>query len=425
MTYRFSVVASGYHKGRLLFVWEPNIPPGDSFAEPPETNVTYSKIVDIAKERDFSITIGWGSNSPGLILQKPIQSDSNDMYSTGTPILPNTALDNGVLTCYVLNTLVTTGDNSEDITIMVQAHSDDLDLWGPNQDALQGLTMKPQAAPALFEAQAGQVGDSEPNMEENAAEATVDLGAVGGSPNPKTTGIFLHGDPVKSFRTLLKRYCLRRSVVLDITVAEDQLAVADFSGNGYAYMPDESYAALDGGVFNGPFTIHSLIYFCFAGWRGSTRFKLLPMVYAGGAAANASLTVRRGNNNTLSDPTVVYYARSPLGVNQIDARYDFSVNGAQVSNKASGHVTDFELPYYATDRFAPTVTGAVTNELGYGATATFATNATTQNYFIILKEYGAVGEDYNLFFFTGVPPLWYKPLSQPVSQLRPLVDPVS
>lgn len=433
MTYRFQVVASGYHKGRLLFVWEPSNPPVDPILNPPESNVTYSKIVDIAKERDFSITVGWGSSRPSLEVTSPVTDALGPMFSTTGVINGSPNNDNGVLTCYILNPLVTSGDNTSPIEIIMHSSSTDMEVWSPNQDNLKGLTMVRQVAPSEgllrpksdddgpLSPQAGEatIGDTEPGIE-NAAEETSDLGHVGGSPAAKTFGVFTAGESIRSFRTMLKRYVLRHSVLISGIIPEGSMAAITWEGLGYAYMPGEPIGGIQTPVFDGPFTPHSLIFYCFSGWRGSYRIKLLPVTLGSGSEFNSSsLTISRGNNNSLTDFSFQNYPRTVVGINAIDRLHDHSWNGIQVSNPVQGNVCDFELPYYAIQRYAPISSAVISKELGYQATLIIANgNMETspsasqipapgdREVFAIYREYGAIGEDYNLFFFTGVPPLW-------------------
>eukprot|EP01003_Olkasia_polycarbonata_P005957 NODE_5_length_3916_cov_139.898112_g4_i0.p1 GENE.NODE_5_length_3916_cov_139.898112_g4_i0~~NODE_5_length_3916_cov_139.898112_g4_i0.p1 ORF type:complete len:783 (+),score=66.13 NODE_5_length_3916_cov_139.898112_g4_i0:1377-3725(+) len=412
MTYRFSVVGSGYHKGRLLFVWEPVTPPGDPLLNPPETNVTYSKIVDIAKERDFSITIGYAAHYAGLQVPLFIQNDQPDMFSVGYPMSFNSAADNGILTCYVLNTLVSSGSDTNPISILVHTSSDDMEFWSPKQDNLKDLTYNVQGVPPrsvedLLDAQAGTVGDIEPGPEA-AAEETRDLGTVGGDPLPATFGIFTAGETVRSFRTLLKRYTLRRSIVINDTVPTGNIASIYWTGLSYPYFTDSPYTGLDGGIFNGPFTIHALIAGCFSGWRGSYRIKLLPAVVGNGDQwSSTSLTVCRGSDNTLLDPQVELWSRDTAGMNAFDAEHDYSWGGAQMSNPSQGNVCDFEIPYYSGTRFVDNKVSTFTSDLSYDATLLLDNPGTgSREVFSVIREYGAVGEDYNLFFFLGVPPIW-------------------
>jgi hypothetical protein len=407
MTYRFQIVASGYHKGRLLFVWEPNTAFQGVI---PESNVTYSKVVDIAQERDFAITIGWGSNKPALEIATAVQLGLPDMFSIGVPATTTPGFDNGTLTCYVLNPLVTSGSDTSSITILCHTSSDDMELWAPDGDRLKRLTYNPQGAPPppLLEGQAGHVGDVE-GVVENAAEETAHLAPVGGDRIPKTFNTFTSGETVKSLRTLLKRYFLRRSIVATTDVQTGTYNSIKWTGTAYPYMPDVPFPGSSTGVFRGPFTIHSLVAYCYAGWRGSFRIKLLPALIGNGNQwPRASITVSRGTFVRMEDPTYLPHSRNQFGANNCDEIFDYSFNGCQVSNEASGNVLDFEIPWYSNERFGPILPDPVARNMSYEASL-YVDNPTdaVRSVFGIYKEYGAIGEDYNLFFFTGVPPIWF------------------
>jgi hypothetical protein len=59
MEFRFQVVCSNYHKGRLKIVYEPYF-----FGSTGEYNVQYVHIVDIADTTDFTVRVGWGNPKP-------------------------------------------------------------------------------------------------------------------------------------------------------------------------------------------------------------------------------------------------------------------------------------------------------------------------------------------------------------------------
>jgi hypothetical protein len=67
--YRFVVACSGFHKGRLLVVYDPNGSPAnsDSF---PNINTQKVAIVDLASTRDFCIDVGWGQQAAFCNLKK-------------------------------------------------------------------------------------------------------------------------------------------------------------------------------------------------------------------------------------------------------------------------------------------------------------------------------------------------------------------
>ena len=79
-----------------------------------------------------------------------------------------------------------------------------------------------------------------------------------------------------------------------------------------------------------------------------------------------------------------------------------------MSNPASGGVVDVEIPYYGNTRvnwFASF--RSFSGSLGHTLNS-FAVNLTDeeQPVLAIWDQYISVGEDFNLFFFMGVPAAW-------------------
>lgn len=141
MTYRFQVVGSGYHKGRLLAVWDSTVPNAT-----PEVNTVYSKIIDISEERDFSITVGWGAPQPGLTVYPTMQSPLVDRFVVRGLSSPNLTYANGALTLYVLNDLVTSGANTSPVTILCHAYSKKMTYWSPDSERIKNSTTELQPA---------------------------------------------------------------------------------------------------------------------------------------------------------------------------------------------------------------------------------------------------------------------------------------
>jgi len=116
---RVQIVASGFHKGRLLVEWDPV-----SSVVTPETQVQYSKIIDIATERDFSIDIGWGSQYAAL---ETGGFPTATQYTAGgfTPTV-NPLQHNGVVTIRVLNELVAPSGSTDPVQVLTWISFPDL-----------------------------------------------------------------------------------------------------------------------------------------------------------------------------------------------------------------------------------------------------------------------------------------------------------
>jgi len=113
MRFRFNVIASAYHRGRLKLVWDPDFSP-DSAGDIYNTN--YTTIVDISNDKEVTMDVGWGSNysylrAGGLRLPK---------FSTSA-FTEKDDFCNGTLSVYVVNGLTSPGVNSSDVEVAVFA----------------------------------------------------------------------------------------------------------------------------------------------------------------------------------------------------------------------------------------------------------------------------------------------------------------
>jgi hypothetical protein len=131
MKFRFQVVASNFHKGRLKVVWDPY-----GF-ESNEYVTNYTHIIDIAEDKDFTVQIGWGSDYGFLTHTEPGVDDKG--FGTGASSITPGMFGNGVLRVYVVNELTvpnSTVDNTVSINVFVSA-GDDFEVANPDDDALR------------------------------------------------------------------------------------------------------------------------------------------------------------------------------------------------------------------------------------------------------------------------------------------------
>jgi hypothetical protein len=189
--FRLQIVASKFHKGRLIVSWDP------SYHKSAEENIQYSKIVDISEDRDITFEIGWGQPQPYAIMDIP-DSDVNWRHRTSayTSHDPNT---NGVLSIRVLNPLAVTTDaslnNDIDINIFTSA-GEGFEVFSPRR--------VPQMSPFEDQSYDGPMEEQSDVMDAPLPETTPS-DTMGETVSDKSTLIY-HGDPVSSLRQLLKRY---------------------------------------------------------------------------------------------------------------------------------------------------------------------------------------------------------------------------
>jgi hypothetical protein len=402
ITYRFQVCCSGYHRGRLLLVWDPVLA-----STVPEVNTVYSRIVDIGETKDFEITVGWGSPRPALFTDHIL--GSSNTFSTGSLFAPNLQTQNGVLSAYVLNDLVTSGANTDPVHIIVSVSSKDLQVIGPNADNLREVTFhqKPVVeVREVLEAESGEVSDDPVSMPEG-AEPMGPIASVG--PALELTHI-VSSEVVTSFRMCMKRYSLQRVIDIPFSKTAADIVRIAVTGNSYPIYRGNVPAGQFGTFNDVPTNMFNYVPACFAQWKGSTRWKIFDLnksldTYHG---LNPELaTISRGNANN-SAGTATSYVSDVTNLRALVSSITESWSGEQVTSDANGRVFDFELPYYASVR-SSTCHSTVTSEgLGWTLSQLFFPSADDSG--DVASRHAvhvATGEDYNLFFFLGVPPMWW------------------
>jgi hypothetical protein len=418
MKFRFQIVASTFHKGRLKFVYDPNEIPATS-----GYNVNYLRIVDIADENDFTIEIGNGQQytlvSHALPGVDPLQ------FSAVTPVFKQYFNDNGGIGVYIVNELTTpnsTANNDIEVNVFVSM-GDDFEVFVPD-DTLGEFTFKP------FEAQSGEegltpesLGTTEPDKPQQAM--SMNLGP--GVQDTELVNKVFTGESIQSFRTMLKRYNLHESF-------------GTYQGGEYLISGRRSWfpylrGAVAGAVhqtstaqaYNYCNTI--LLHWisnCFSGKRGSIRYKIVPR---SDISVENTITVRRAPFSFGSlayvqsfGPTLTYTSNSQIAESAVmkdDAnnvpRYGSPFTGTTGSAYTYSNVNgtmEFEMPYYSSLRFTPGKQDDYTAVQRWDACWDFyialhdLTGVTKQQIYDI---YAAAGEDYQCYFWTGMPRLYYEP----------------
>jgi len=346
MIYRFQIVASGYHKGRLLVVWDPYVQ-----TSAPETNIQYSKIVDLADERDFTFEVGWGS--PYAWLTVP-NLTSTLPYSNTTPFAASTADHNGVISVYVLNELTTpSAAFATDIAINVFVSAcDDYKLSVPSSQRLSNLSYAPQATP-----QSGTFEEVDTEMKNAPSIGMAKETIAMCEPLVDSTDLVYMGESIVSLRQLLKRYNFYTT--LGANVASTVSGMYQYSlpafplHRGYSlYGPS---AAPLGNINPGPLTLMNYLSSAFIAYRGGTRWKILVDDILKSAT---TISVDRV-------PTLGSYTGNPFTYTNdiVTTQYDFvkNINQQRVSALAGSHYTiseqpvlEFEVPFYQDRRFSST-----------------------------------------------------------------------
>lgn len=197
--YKFIVVATPFHRGKLMIKYDPR---NFAAATRTETNLQYTHVLDLEETRELTLKIGWGQHPsynriPQLYLRSsgPPAPLAIPFNTTGGFAYDNTS--NGVLEVVVLNKLSAPTIGAT-IDILVYAYAgEDFEVFEPTTRNLNHLSQ--------FTPQSGSE-DVHPNMDHQ-------IETICHSAEAPQLSIIHHGDPVISFRQLLKRYELHRVTV--------------------------------------------------------------------------------------------------------------------------------------------------------------------------------------------------------------------
>lgn len=405
MIYRFQIVASGFHKGRLLLVWDPA-----SQITAPETNVQYSKIVDLAEERDFSFEVGWGANTTYLNVPAlaDMQAYSTSIY-TG---LDTTASFNGVLSVYVLNELTTPNSTvNNDIAINVFVSGcEDYKVSVPTGDQISNLTPTTSLVPqsGTFE----EVALEEKNAPRN--EVAKETFAMC-QPLVSSADSVYFGETVVSLRQLLRRYSLWSSLagVVNASRGVSTLQMPDFPGHrGYTAYGAVAYVGAGGaGNYNpSSTTIMHWLAMAYMAYRGGVRHK----VVLGNLVNTAGGVITVARDSAIAGYPAVY-ARTAADV--VTNQFAFAAN--RLNNllktcQSGGHIVptclqsaiEYETPMYTNNRFLSTRNLGFRTSYGvdnFSHTLTMSTGiiAGTPSYDVFI----AGAEDSTFVGFQGCPAL--------------------
>jgi len=409
MKFRFQVVASAFHRGRLKIVYEPY-----QMGAQTEYNINYMHIVDISEDKDFTVEIGWGSPYPYLRHKSP--GVSVTPFQSGPVPLTGPAQDlcNGYLYVSIVNELTSpnaTVNNDVSVNVFVST-GDDFEVKNPSEDLIKNLT--------LFQAQSGfenQVGDE--TVVQTDKDCTTEpskpiqdsvLGSMA-APLDLTdpaTRVF-YGEEITSFRQCLKRYNYFQYFPLNSDATATGVQHVRYTLNSYPFNRGEAGVNSAFGTTNYcKNTLFNYIGSAYMGWRGGMRWKFLTALgdHAGELRAQRLNTLAPINTYTQTavDVTTATVAEAMRNVTEM---YDTLWAGGAATPTSNQSVLEVEIPYHNNHRFA------IARELNYASSQSDPTfnpfaidyigsfaNADRGNG---LQAYVAAGEDFSYFFFVGAP----------------------
>jgi len=400
MRYRFQIVASAFHKGRLKITYDPVVLDSNEF------NTNYVYIADVATDKDFTLDVAWGQEVSMIGSLNP-NTDVPPFISL-IPITTGQGKSNGVLTVHVLTELTTpnaTVDNDIAINVFVSAGSD-FEVYDPMDDKIEPLTW--------FLPQSGfvpQSAEADPPPEDNAPTISSSKSMLSSVDAPKGTDLVYFGDPITSFRQCMKRYNVHSAVAPSAT--GDYWLRYKLNNFPY-YRGNVPGAVTPVSVGNYNFSKMTLLNYvtpAYTCWRGGLRWKHVLT----GSQKNStntqffSATRLHGTGgfdileSVVEDMTSSQGKRMEIATRRIGSTH----SGTHWSTLEQNPVLEVELPFHRNRRFAQGKQADYTSPSTldeFHITRTIWSANTNSSPYILSSV--AAGEDFTLGFFTGCPVAW-------------------
>lgn len=402
MRYRFQVVCSDYHKGRLRIVWDP------VYVQTLESNVQMTHIVDISTERDVTIEVDWGQTAHYL----PCKTLNNGIVYNTIALASSDAESNGVLGVYVMNDLATPNSvANNDIAVNVFVSMVDAHVAAPVDRSVT------ETNPYSWVPQAGEDGsDGVDHYDDPGCDPCEPTTTMGKNSDTPEDALVYFGENILSMRQLLKRY-VRHSTVLipspaSATIASTWTAQLPDFPPYYGYNSVAMHTNVAGTSKVNYVTTTWLHYLvpAFVAVKGSHRTKYVVNQATPGCIQ--SLAVERGAINRIALPTT-----STVNVVTNQSRFAASsrslffrgIRGGALTVPPQQPVLEVEFPWYKNIRFdearlidASTTLESCPQSESHYIYVTHSPGPATSS---TLDRYVAVGEDFALHWFVGCPPI--------------------
>jgi hypothetical protein len=438
LRYRFQIVASQFHRGRLLFVYEPSPGTAGTVAD---TNDRFAHIVDISEERDVTFEINWTQESAYRSLGL---GDDSEYHTVEGPTGAMVAADfaesaNGRLNVFVVNQLAAPTDAANvEVNVFISG-GDSLEYKLPNTVANRTFARDdvdvgpPALAQSLFVAQSKQESSGATiTQQENAPEHDT-MYVLNGNPTSmmsEQSDVYF-GEAIVSVRSLLKRYCFHRALATPENetgaIYNNLWKMKNFpNGPGPSYGSSLASPLTEIGVGGTNYNICAMTYLrwfnsAYIGYRGGIRWKV---TFFNEDMDIMSVRVVRHDPSTfesVSGTLVFGGATSVSTVSQNfleETTYSRSQTGLMATAANVNPTLEFEIPFYHNYRFAecncPADPTYLPGANSPGDAAPFLSDSThglsytskheNANNFSWIETHCAIGEDFSFFFFIGAPP---------------------
>jgi hypothetical protein len=299
---------------------------------------------------------------------------------------------------------------------------DDFEVAEPSE-RLNTLRFQATPVQARNIPEAGDMDNIETPVEDPSGIGSV---AHTGIEDKDITKVFF-GEVVGSFRQLIKRNYFHERILMPIVTTVSMITVsrAAFpSFGGYTTVvppPGSPIVDLNNGdkYYYAETTLLNYLSRAFLGRRGAVRWLLdfsrchASTVASGYLGGSTSVVFGRDDDYDITTTSYSLGTGSPGDFLAATANImkGYTPRGACLTNNAVNPLSAVEIPYYRPTRFSTTRTAesftARNQQPGWSFTFTTFPVANQTDSFV--DTYVSAGEDFNLFFFNGMPPVYYQP----------------
>lgn len=409
--FRFQIVASQMHRGRLRFCYDPV----DFGGASPDENEVYSRVIDLATNRDFTMEVSWNQAKSWLLVLNRLNS-SQFSHPVGTQTISRFH-HNGQLRIEVANELTSPNPSlAQDVYINVFVSAgEDFELANPTDDVLRRCEYEPQSG---YEPHSGTDGEEVIDNADDIPESPAPVTPIGTEESLTSphNHVFM-GESFASVRALLKRYCYHMSYVALLTARHAYIVESNFPTEpGQSRYPRHltSAAATPASTAYTYSNMTLLNWFtpCYVGWRGALRSKYV-------LDENEGMISVRRISSTVPQNACGITALQPNKVNASGGAAELlglyrSIAGCDVTPTHTDGAAEVEFPFYSYRRFAhgrefTDGTGG-TDYAWAGVNQGHVVNVShgqTEAPFYV-HRYVAAGDDFSLFMWIGSPGVYFR-----------------
>lgn len=429
MKFRFQVISSAYHKGRLRVSYDP------SYQLTNEYNTNYNYVFDISSENDFTVEVGWGSSQTMLNRDNP--STTGIPYST-TQRLVSSPSSNGVLSVFVVNELTTpnTTVNNDIVVAVYVSMCADAEFFNPAGGGIDNFVFTNPVPPSTTTARLASLESEKPPSPVSLDEELKMQPQAGVQPDEMvlsqvdmpeqqdssailanactedmSTSVY-YADPITSVRQVCKRYTFHHG----LSSPSGQLWRTWILPNYPPYRgydPFGLHTTAGGLRYNfchqSPTTWYTPAFVC---KRGSYRWKYMtePASIGGGSMVMVNRFAGIGTETGLRTFPVDVGTTSARCRDAFVRTYSMWQGGAVTSTGVNPFIS-VTFPYHSNQRFTyarkksvndSTLPDLVSQHFHYMVSRGGGSSAGPP----ITYAFGAAGDDYTLSFFLSTPRLW-------------------